>query len=178
MCRPSATSAIEPNSRPPTISATIMTVQSAITAQVRRSFLSWPSPRKTWRWPDADVPFMSPPSLQVSLHRLDQFLGAARPLGVLRRVDDVEADMILDHFGHQAVHGAARGDDQMQHRGAALLVLERALDRLDLAAHAADPVEQLDLLDFGVRHGRHAPYIGWWVWYRLASELSRPAAPA
>ena len=37
MCSPSAISASEPNSAPPTISAIIMTVQSAITAQVRRS---------------------------------------------------------------------------------------------------------------------------------------------
>ncbi len=61
--------------------------------------------------------------------------------------------MVFDHFRHQAVHGAARRDDQMQHRGAALLAFERALDRFDLAAHAAHPVEQLGFLDFGVRHG-------------------------
>jgi hypothetical protein len=37
----------------------------------------------------------------------------------------------------------------MEDSGAALLVLQRALDRLDLAAHAADPSEQLLL--FGRR---------------------------
>ena len=47
------------------------------------------------------------------------------------------ADMILDHLGHQAVQGAARRDDQVQSRGAALLFLERALDRFDLAAQGA-----------------------------------------
>src|SRR5580692_4596824 len=152
MCKPSATSAIEPNSRPPMISATIMTAQSAITAQVRRSFLSWPSPRKTWLWLAVDMTLVLAASLQVGLHGLDQLFGTARPLGVFHRVDDVEADMVFDHFGHQAVHGAARRDDQMQHRGAALLAFERALDRFDLAAHAADAVEQLVLLGFGMRH--------------------------
>ena len=48
MCKPSAMRASDPNSAPPMISATIMIVQSAITAQVRRSALSWSGPRKTW----------------------------------------------------------------------------------------------------------------------------------
>ncbi len=48
MCIPSATSAIEPNIRPPAISPIIIAPQSAITAQVRRSLFSWPSPRNTW----------------------------------------------------------------------------------------------------------------------------------
>src|ERR1700677_28604 len=152
MCSPSATSAIEPKTRPPTISATIMTLQSAITAQVRRSFFSWPSPRKTWLWVPGNVSaigsshplrFWEPASFEVGLHGLDQLFGAARALGVLDRIDDVKADMILDHFGHQAVHGPARSDDQVQHGRAALFIFERALDRLDLAADAADPVEEL-----------------------------------
>jgi hypothetical protein len=41
----------------------------------------------------------------------------------------------------------------MQHGGAALLVLERALDCLDLAAHAPDPVKEFRFLGFGMRHG-------------------------
>ena len=75
--------------------------------------------------------------LQVSLHRLDQLIGAAAALGVFDRIDDVEADMVLDHLGHQARQRAARGDDQMQYGGAALFVLERAFDRFDLATHPA-----------------------------------------
>src|SRR5882672_551643 len=50
MCQPSASSAIEPNSVPPTISATIMAAVSPTTAQVRRSLRSWAAPRKTWSW--------------------------------------------------------------------------------------------------------------------------------
>ena len=48
MCQPSATTAIEPNSVPPTISATIIAAVSATTNQVRRSCLSCLAPRKTW----------------------------------------------------------------------------------------------------------------------------------
>ncbi len=51
MCSPSATSAMEPNIKPPTISAIIIAPQSQITAQVRRSLASCVSPRKAWLWP-------------------------------------------------------------------------------------------------------------------------------
>src|SRR5215469_891553 len=47
MCRPSAISAMEPQSIPPTISAVIIVTQSATTAQLRRSFRSWWAPRNT-----------------------------------------------------------------------------------------------------------------------------------
>jgi hypothetical protein len=87
---------------------------------------------------------------KIGLHGLDQLLGAARALGILGRIDDVHPDMVLDHFGHEAAHGAAGRDDQMQHSGAALLTLKSALDRLDLAAHAADPGQELVLLAFGM----------------------------
>src|SRR5580704_17471040 len=153
MCSPSATSAIEPNISPPMISATIMKPHSQITSQVRRSLASWPSRRKTWGWASDWMSVMLRGSLQIGLHGLDQLFGAAHPLGVLDGLDHVLADVVLHHLGHQAVHGAACRDDQMQHGGAALLVLQRALDRLDLAAHPPDPVEQLVLLDFRMRHG-------------------------
>jgi hypothetical protein len=41
----------------------------------------------------------------------------------------------------------------MQYCGAALFVLERSLDGLDLTADAAHPIEQLHFLAFGVGHG-------------------------
>src|SRR6516164_7219912 len=47
MCRPSATSAMEPQSIPPMISAVIIVTQSATTAQLLRSFRSWCAPRNT-----------------------------------------------------------------------------------------------------------------------------------
>lgn len=40
--------AIEPKSRPPMISATIMAPQSQMNAQIRRSLCSWSSRRNTW----------------------------------------------------------------------------------------------------------------------------------
>src|ERR1700693_3511825 len=61
-------------------------------------------------------------------------------------------------------------DDQMQHRCATRFLLECALDRLDLAAHAPDPIEQLHLLAFGVRH-RHSL-----ACYRVGGMVSKTAA--
>jgi hypothetical protein len=45
--------------------------------------------------------------LQIRLHDLDQFLCGPRPWrgGLVVRVDNVEADMSLDHLGHQTVQG-------------------------------------------------------------------------
>ena len=41
-------------------------------------------------------------SLQIGLHRFDQFFGSAATVGPFHRIDDVQPDMILDDFGHQA----------------------------------------------------------------------------
>src|SRR6516225_4193859 len=145
---------------PPAISAIIMKLHSAITNQVRRSLRSWPSPRKTWLWrlgmPSITIPAPYPPcrrSLQIGLHRLDQFLSAAAALGVARRIDNVQPNMVFDHLGHKARKRAARCDDEMQHIGTALFVFERALDRFDLAAHPSHAVQELELFAIGVGQG-------------------------
>ena len=79
-------------------------------------------------------------------------LGAAAALGVTRRIDDMKPDMVLDHFAHQAGQRAAGRDDKVEHVGAALFLVQRALNGLDLATHAFDPIEELKLLAFGVGH--------------------------
>src|ERR1051325_8007281 len=152
MCRPSAMSAIEPNMRPPTISAAIMRVHSTITAQVRRSLRACPAPRKTWLCarPEAtrSTSLMRASLLQVRVHHVDQLLGrlGVERYGVLLRPDQVIAHVILDHLGHQPGDRAADADDLMHPRLAAGLVAERALERLDLPAYAPHPREQLLLL--------------------------------
>src|SRR5215471_20235852 len=93
-------------------------------------------------------------SPQIGLDRLDQLFRAALTLGALRGLDDVKPNMVLDHLGHQAVDGAARGDDQMQHRGAALFLLQGPLDRLDLAGDAPNAIEQLLLFLNRMAHVR------------------------
>src|SRR5947209_17944151 len=110
MCSPSATSAIEPNARPPKISAIIIAVHSQITAQVLRSLRSWPAPRKLWECRKAAVPasVMTNPwqilaLLQISTHHVEQLLRGVlfQRAGMRNLIDQVGANVILDHLGHQ-----------------------------------------------------------------------------
>lgn len=52
----------------------------------------------------------------------------------------MQPKVVFDHFSHEAIDGTTRPNDEMQNGGAALLILDRALKRLDLAPHASDPV--------------------------------------
>ena len=63
------------------------------------------------------------------------------------------ADVVLDHFGHQAGDAAANARDHMHDALAFGLLAQRPLDRLDLAADAADPGEQLFLFSDRMCHG-------------------------
>src|SRR5271166_5712968 len=141
MWRPSAISAIEPNSQPPAISASIMTAQSQMTAHARRSLLSYPSPRNTWLWNDgwADL---SPSlkgwlSFEIGSDDVDQLVGrfGVQRAGVTVRVYEMHANVVLDHFGHQPAHRPTCGRDKMHDRVTAGLAVEGALYRLDLAAN-------------------------------------------
>src|SRR5271165_5332648 len=153
MCRPSATRAIEPNRMPPTISAIIMTLHSPMTIHVRRSFCSWPSPRKTWLCLPEYVLVMLIHSSEIGAHDFDQLVGV---LGAFARRQagsgHMAADVILHHLGHQAVHGAADRGNDLKHLGAAGLGLERTLDGCDLPANAPHPRQQLGFLADGVGH--------------------------
>jgi hypothetical protein len=87
------------------------------------------------------------------LNDVDQFFGAlgARAALVIW-IYDVHPNVILDDFSHQAVHCAAGGDDEMEDGGASFFVLDRALERLDLAEDAANAVEELGFFFDGVSH--------------------------
>jgi hypothetical protein len=84
----------------------------------------------------------------------DQLLGGpgARIVPRRLRVDDVLADMAFDDLGDEAVEGAAAGGRLLQHGRAAGLLLERALDGIELAADPPDPVEQFLLVPQSVCH--------------------------
>src|SRR5262245_65939060 len=73
---------------------------------------------------------------------------------------DVEANVVFHHLRHEAVHGAAGRGDELQNLGALDLPLKRPLDRLDLAAQAADAIEQLGLFTNGVGHRGSSTQLG------------------
>ncbi len=60
------------------------------------------------------------------------------------------ADVVFHHLGHQAGNAAAHARDHMHDAVATGLFVQRPLDRLDLAANAANAGEQLFLLSDGV----------------------------
>ncbi|OCS52463.1 hypothetical protein BEK68_02835 [Ralstonia pickettii] len=77
------------------------------------------------------------------MHDLDQLLfGAA--VGVLVFVihlGQVGADVVFQHHGQQAIHGASAACDLLQYGGASLLLLQGALDGIELAANPANAVK-------------------------------------
>jgi hypothetical protein len=58
----------------------------------------------------------------------------------------VHADVILHHFRHQPVDGAAGTSDELHDVGAADFLFEGAFDRFDLPANSPHPIEELGLL--------------------------------
>jgi hypothetical protein len=68
-------------------------------------------------------------------------------------VHDVEADVALDHLGHEALDGPVAGGDGVQDGRAVLLLVNGLLDAFDLTPDAADAVEQFLLVADGVGHG-------------------------
>ena len=74
-------------------------------------------------------------------------------VGVFIGVDQMGADVILDHFGHQSGHGATRARDELHDLFAFGLALERALDRFHLPPETAHAGEQLLLFTNGMGHG-------------------------
>jgi hypothetical protein len=94
------------------------------------------------------------PLSQVGMNDLDQLLGplGAVAVGIACRVGDMEPDVVLHDLRHEAVHGAACGRYEMHDLGATSFTLERALDRLDLAADTPDAIQQLGFFANRVRH--------------------------
>jgi hypothetical protein len=60
----------------------------------------------------------------------------------------MRADVVFDDFGYEPVQCPTTGSNLLQDGRAARLLLEGPLDRLELAANAANPVEKLVLLFF------------------------------
>src|ERR1700727_2949762 len=136
MCRPSATSAIDPNSSPPMISAAIIAPHRMMTAQVLRSLRSWSVARKTWLCPCSPAPgayaFMRMPLPEVGVKNLDQLVrraGTRRP-SLAIGVDQVAANVLLQHLRHQPRGGSTHAGDQVHHRVATDLRLQGSLDAL------------------------------------------------
>jgi len=67
-------------------------------------------------------------------------------------IQNVKADVPLDHLGHQSVHGASASGNVMQNIGTLSFLLERSCDRLYLASDSPNSIEQLLFLFNRVSH--------------------------
>jgi hypothetical protein len=74
---------------------------------------------------------------------VDQFLSRddARVIAWRSRVEHVLADVILDHFGDEAIEGTPTGGCLLQHAGALEIGLDRPLDGIDLTAQAFEAIQ-------------------------------------
>lgn len=66
--------------------------------------------------------------------------------------DEMCSDMILDDFGHQTSYRPSRTGDEVHHLLATSLVIDCALNCVDLTPDAADARQQLLLLADRVCH--------------------------
>ena len=94
------------------------------------------------------------PSLKITVDDGDELIGGVdveRPW-ILFRIDQVRADVVLDHLGQETVDGAAAAGNEVHDLLAPFLLLERAHDRVGLAADTARPIEEFLLFANGVAH--------------------------
>jgi len=64
----------------------------------------------------------------------------------------MEEDVTLDQLRHEAVQRAAGGGHELEDLGAPVLLLDGALERLDLSTDTPDAADQLLFILGGVRH--------------------------
>lgn len=76
-------------------------------------------------------------------------------------IDDVRSHVSFEDLGREASDGAAAGGEQVHHFPAIALLDERAFDRFDLTANAANAVQEFLFVSRRVRHD----VIGYSLWY-------------
>jgi len=90
---------------------------------------------------------------EVGAHKVDQVLGQLWGNLLLGSVDQMEADVRLQHFGHQAVDASTNRGQQHQLISAILIARERALHGIELAAHFSHTLQQLGFFAILMRLG-------------------------
>ena len=91
-------------------------------------------------------------SLEIGSDHLEQLLGGlnVKCAGMLLGINQMRADVSLNHFRHQPRHRSAHTRDQVHDLFTASLTIERTLDSLDLTPHAAHSCQKLLLFTDGV----------------------------
>jgi hypothetical protein len=92
-------------------------------------------------------------SSDIGVYELDQLFRGFIGAGAVLLPDQAFANVILDHFGNETVQRTAAGGGLLQHRGAARIAVQRALDRLHLAANAAEAAHEFGFFVVTECHG-------------------------
>ena len=105
----------------------------------------------------------SPPQpnsfLQILMHNIDQFLGRGdlRRIPRLARIDHMFTDVVLDDLRDKAVQGAAARGGLLKDHCAFVVGIDGTLDRLDLAPHAFEAIQELGFFFCDVAHNSRKP---------------------
>jgi hypothetical protein len=67
-------------------------------------------------------------------------------------IDQMKFDVTLHHFRHEAVESASAGREGMHDDGAIEFFFERTFGRIELAADAADAIDEFFLVPDGMGH--------------------------
>ena len=103
-------------------------------------------------------PFAS--SLEIGSDDPEQLFGGLGVQGVwmLLSIDEMRSDMLFNHFRHQSGDCSAHAGDQVHDLVASRFILERALDRLYLAADASHASQKPLLLTNSMCHSGNIGY--------------------
>ena len=87
------------------------------------------------------------------MNHADQFFGGLNTIDLmLSRVDDMLANVMLDHRADETIQSTATRRRLLQQRGASRIILQRRLHGFHLPTYAAQAVHQLAFLLIGVLH--------------------------
>jgi hypothetical protein len=82
---------------------------------------------------------------QVRPKGVNQVVGG-QGLVIRRRgvgIENMKANVTLDHLGHQSIHSASASGNVVQYLGAFRLIVQRPFNCLYLASNSSDAIEQL-----------------------------------
>jgi hypothetical protein len=103
---------------------------------------------------EEDCPREDCSSFQIGADEVDEVFAEFGGEGGVAVLEEVEADVVFEHLGHQRVDASADGGEEHQDLRAVVVVgREGALDGLDLAVDALDAVADFGAVAFGGGHG-------------------------
>jgi hypothetical protein len=91
---------------------------------------------------------------QISAYQIDEVFGEFGSDLLFGAVDEMETNVGFENLAHKAVNSAADGGEEHQLTPAIFIGGDQALDSIELAAEAADALEQLNFLAIVQGHGQ------------------------